>query len=147
MEIKPYDVGMICGRFQHIHIGHESLIETAHMLCDRILIFVGSAQEYGTERNPFDIETRISMIREIYGDSIIVKPLNDLTNENDVTPDWGRYVLLNCDRVVYKQPEVMIYGNDDSRSRWFDKKDLKNMTEIILNRYRPGMDISATAVR
>ena len=83
---KPYDVGVICGRFQTFHIGHESLVDTALKLCDRVLILVGSSQECGTERNPLNIDTRIRMLRAIYGDdnSIIIKGLSDLTNENDI---------------------------------------------------------------
>lgn len=80
---KPYDVGAICGRFQTFHIGHESLVDTALKLCDRVLILVGSSQECGTERNPLNIDTRIRMLRAIYGDdgSIIIKGISDLTDE------------------------------------------------------------------
>lgn len=37
---KPYDVGFICGRFQTFHKGHEKLVETGLMLCDRLLILL-----------------------------------------------------------------------------------------------------------
>lgn len=144
---KPYDVGVICGRFQTFHIGHESLVDTALKLCDRVLILVGSAQECGTERNPLNIDTRIRMLRAIYGDdgSIIIKGISDLTNENDIRPEWGRYLLDNIDRYIYKTPELMIYGNDESRSRWFDPDDIKDVTEIIVSRGK--IPISATQVR
>ena len=39
----------------------------------------------------------------------------------------------------------MIYGTDESRSAWFDKKDLKNTTELIIN--RSELPISATMLR
>ena len=145
--MKPYDVGLVCGRFQTFHKGHEKLIDTGLMLCDRLLILIGSAQEYGTERNPFNINTRTKMLREIYGDSsnIMIYGLSDMTNENDICPEWGRYLLNNVDRYIYKNPEVMIYGNDESRSAWFDKKDLKNTTELIIN--RSELPISATMLR
>ena len=39
----------------------------------------------------------------------------------------------------------MIYGNDESRSGWFAKEDLKNTTELILNRNE--LPISATLLR
>lgn len=39
----------------------------------------------------------------------------------------------------------MIYGNDEARSRWFDTEDIKNTSELIINRYRTGL--SATKVR
>lgn len=84
--MKPYDVGLICGRFQTFHIGHESLVETGIKLCDRVLILIGSAQECGTERNPFNINTRTKMLRCIYGDNanILIYGISDLTNENEI---------------------------------------------------------------
>ena len=107
--MKPYDVGLVCGRFQTFHKGHEKLIDTGLLLCDRMLILVGSAQECGTERNPLNVNTRIKMIREVYGDdpNIMIYALSDLTDENDITPDWGRYLLQNVDRYIYKNPDVM----------------------------------------
>lgn len=144
---KPYDVGLICGRFQTFHKGHEKLIDTGLLLCDRLLVLVGSAQECGTERNPLNITTRVDVIREIYDGNpgIMVYGLPDMTNENDICPEWGRYLLQNVDRYIYKNPDVMIYGNDESRSAWFDKKDLKNTTELIIN--REELPISATMLR
>ena len=144
---KPYDVGLIVGRFQTLHKGHEKLIETGLMLCDRLLILIGSSQEYGTERNPLNINTRTKMLRMIYGDNpnIMIYGLPDLTNENDIRPEWGRYLLDNADRYIYKNPEIMIYGNDESRSAWFAKEDLKNTTELIIN--RSELPISATMLR
>lgn len=145
--MKPYDCGLICGRFQTFHKGHESLVETGLKLCDRLLILVGSAQECGTERNPFNINTRTKMLKTIYGDNqnIMIYGLADLTNENDITPDWGRYLLKNVDRYIYKAPELMVYGNDEARSRWFDPEDIKDTSEFIVNRGR--IPISATMVR
>ena len=145
--MKPYDIGLICGRFQTFHKGHEKLVDTGLMLCDRLLILIGSAQECGTERNPLNINTRTKMLKEIYGDNpnIMIYGLADMTDEDDIRPVWGRYLLDNVDRYIYKNPEVMIYGNDESRSQWFDKKDLVNTTELIIN--RAELSISATMLR
>ena len=144
---KPHDSGLIVGRFHTIHAGHEKLFNVGLTLCDRLLILVGSAQECGTERNPFNIETRMNMIKAIYGNSdrIIIRALSDLTNENDITPDWGRYLLDNVQRYIYKKPEIMIYGNDEARSRWFDVEDIKDTSEYIVN--RGALPISATMLR
>ena len=145
--MKPYDVGLVCGRFQTFHKGHEKLVDTGLLLCDRLLILVGSSQECGTERNPLNINTRIKMLREVYGDTsnIMIYGLTDMTDERDNCPEWGRYLLDNVDRYIYKNPDVMIYGNDECRSKWFDKKDLKNTTELIIN--REELPISATMLR
>lgn len=144
---KPYDVGLICGRFQTFHKGHEKLVETGLLLCDRLLILIGSSQEYFTERNPYNIVTREAMLKEIYGDNpnIMIYGISDMTNENDICAEWGRYLLQHVDNYIYKNPDVMIYGNDESRSQWFDKADLKNTTELILN--RAELPISATMLR
>lgn len=145
--MKPYDVGLICGRFQTFHKGHEKLVETGLMLCDRLLILIGSAQECGTERNPLNINTRTKMLKMVYGDdpNIMIYGLPDLSNENNNSPEWGRYLLDHSDRYIFKNPDVMIYGNDNSRSAWFDKKDLKYTTELIIN--RSDLPISATMLR
>ena len=75
----------------------------------------------------------------------MIYALSDMTDENDICPEWGRYLLNNVDRYIYKNPELMIYGNDESRSGWFDKKDLANTAELIVN--RQDLPISATMVR
>ena len=142
-----YDSGLIVGRFQTFHKGHQSLVNTALDLCDRVFILVGSSQECGTERNPFNIATRMSVIRECYPDTnrVHIYALADLTNENDINTDWGKYVLDNVDRYLYKAPELMIYGNDEARSRWFDPEDIKDTLEIVVPRSK--IKISATEVR
>lgn len=146
LQPKPFDIALLCGRFQIFHSGHESLVDVALKMCDRIIILVGSAQEVGTERNPFDVHTRIQMIKEIYPqDNVIVKPLSDLTNEDDIRPEWGDYVLENTKLHVYKIPELMVYGNDEARSKWFNPESIKDVTEIIVPRSR--LPISATMLR
>ena len=143
---KPYDTGLVVGRFQTFHAGHQKLVETGLMLCDRLLILVGSSQECGTERNPLNVQTRIDMIRTVYStDRIMVYALSDLTDETDIRPEWGRYLLDNVDRYIYKAPELMIYGNDESRSRWFALEDIKDTSELIIN--RGSLPISATMLR
>lgn len=147
MMSRAYDCGLLVGRFQMFHKGHESLINAGLDLCDRMLILVGSAQEFGTNRNPFNVSTRIECIRKVFPDRdrVMIYGLADLTDENDITTDWGKYVLESVDRIIYKAPELMIYGNDESRSRWFDTEDIKDTSEFIVPRSR--LPISATMVR
>lgn len=144
---KPYDSGLLVGRFQTFHKGHQSLVETGLDLCDRMFILVGSSQECGTERNPFNISTRTEVINAIYGSNknVFVYGLSDLTDENDIRVEWGRYLLDNLERYLHKAPELMIYGNDESRSKWFDPDDIKDTSEFIVPRSR--LPISATMLR
>ena len=145
--MNKYDIGLLVGRFNVFHIGHKSLSDLALTMCDRLLILVGSAQESGTLRNPFNVYTRMEMIRAIYPEStnVIIKPLPDLTTEDDITPIWGKYVLRNTYEILQKYPDAMIYGNDECRSGWFDPEDIKDMTEIVVS--RSNILISATELR
>ena len=67
MEEKPFSLGILVGRFQALHTGHEQMIHTALALCDRVGIFVGSSQESGTANNPFSYETREGLLRLLFG--------------------------------------------------------------------------------
>ena len=81
----------------------------------------------------------------LFRSRVMIYALSDLSNEEDIRPEWGRYVLENADRYIYKAPELMIYGNDESRSRWFDTEDIKHTSEFIVN--RGAIPISATELR
>jgi len=147
---KPFKFGFIVGRFNHIHKGHESLINKGLEMCENLLVLVGSSQESGTERNPFSVEARMQMIREIYGNSVMVGFLPDTTHEDDISYEWGRYVLKNVKlwASVYgiqNQPDVMIYGNDEERSEWYDPEDVKTIIQVVVP--RGAINISATGLR
>ena len=146
---KAYDVALIVMRAQTFHKGHQRLIDVALTLADRILIFVGSAQECGTKRNPLNVETRINAIRAIYDDekTVMVKALSDMTNENDINTDWGKYVLDNCKRYVHKAPSIVLYGKEEGRDgySWFADEDMTKTTQVIVN--RSDVPVCATYLR
>lgn len=148
---KVYDCGLIVGRFQTFHVGHEHLIDTALKLCDRVLVLVGSSQECGTERNPLNVETRIRMLRQIYDNDkqVMIYALSDLTNENDNNFDWGQYLLHHIDRYIYKEPDCMVYGLSSAEearaTAWFDTDKLSAMNFMLVP--RSTIPISATMLR
>lgn len=148
-DTKLYKLGVVCGRFGHEHLGHITLFDNCIALCEKTLILVGSAQESGTLRNPFTVETRIEVIRKSYPniseDNLIIKGINDLTNEYDVTHNWGKYVKSEVERHMGRFADLLVYGNDELRSHWFDKKDLSNTAELIVP--RTTFPISATVIR
>jgi nicotinamide-nucleotide adenylyltransferase len=109
IKMKQYEFGLVCGRFQTFHLGHEKLIDTALSMCEKVLVFIGSAQESGTERNPYDAEFRKRILRAVYGEreDLIFKDLEDLTDENDITPEWGKYVLDHAIEALGRKPDVL----------------------------------------
>lgn len=147
--IKKYKLGVICGRLCHEHLGHKFLIDEAISKCNKVLILVGSAQEYSTLRNPFRLETRIKVLRKAHSDiseeNLKIYGLTDMTNEQDISYKWGNYVIDHIYKYTGEYADYMITGDDDNRKKWFSKKDLKGITQKIVSRNQ--LKISATVVR
>lgn len=152
---KPFEFGMILGRFQNFHIGHYYMIKKGLLMCDTLLVFVGSAQESRTLRNPFPADKRMQVIKDCFpvetaSNQLIVEPLNDLTNESDHSHEWGFFVLQNAYHIKQKygieaELDAMIYGNDEERKSWYHPSDTKNVSNVILSRNR--IQISGTQMR
>ena len=135
-------LGVVVGRFQPLHKGHEKIINYALKKCKRVAVFIGSAQEENTERNPFSYEVRKHMLRMIYGNRIEIYPLYDLgVGENT---KWGDYLLKTITNTCGR-PDAMVYGNDGVRSNWFKPEDIADIKQIIMKREK--LPISATMVR
>ena len=144
--MKKYKLGMICGRFSHIHIGHQLIINKSIDECEKTLILVGSAQESNTLRNPFTADFRIKLIRKIYNaPNIKIEKLNDMTNVYDISYEWGQYVIDKTIEYEGEFADVIISGNDESRKGWFSEEQLKNVEEILIDREK--LKISATELR
>ena len=148
--MKTFKTGVILGRFQHIHLGHEKLINLGLETCDILLILVGSSSLENEVRNPYSGDYRIKLIEKIYSDEInsgriIVRKINDISNENDLTPEWGKYVIKTAQDYLGEKLECIIYGKDKNIFKCFDKEDVKDISEILVDRKVLG--ISATKMR
>lgn len=143
---KEFEFGLVLGRFQGMHLGHKEIIDIARKLCKKTLILIGSAQESGTLRNPFQLETRKKMVEKIYQEKdVMIGALDDLTNENDISFEWGRYILENVEKMYGQKPDLMVYGKDESRRGWFSEEDSQLFSEILVARKK--RNISATELR
>lgn len=142
MSEKPYKLGIIVGRFQTFHTGHEYMIDTAIKLCDRVGVFVGSAQEAGTMKNPFSYEARERILRKVFGDKIEIFPLVDIGVGNN--SKWGDYVLKNvCDKFG-ENPDLLVSGKEGRRLDWFDSIRGLSVAELYVPK---TIYISATKMR
>jgi bifunctional NMN adenylyltransferase/nudix hydrolase len=56
-------VGVLIGRFQPFHLGHEFLLNEAARYCDEILILIGSSYRARSIKNPWTYTERCAMIR------------------------------------------------------------------------------------
>lgn len=150
MQDEIFKYGLIVGRFQHIHIGHEKLINIGLKLCNKLLIFIGSANQLPSERNPYTYEYRKSLIeiiykKEIEEGKIIIAPLNDWEDSTVLTPKWGEYVLDSAKKILGDYPNCIIYGKDKDIFKCFAKETVKNLSEVYVD--RNSLLISATKMR
>lgn len=145
-----YENAMAIGRFHGLHIGHVKLIRSVISLSKRSIIFVGSAQERDTERNPFSIHMRMDMLKAVFHEEIIggrvrFEPLCDLTDETDVSHSWGRYLICETVKHTGNLPDLTVFGKEPSHQLWYSPEDDSKMATLSIPRGSTG--ISATELR
>ena len=116
--------------------------------------FIGSADKFN-ERNPLPISLRLQFVKEAINDkfkennNINIIPLDDLTNENDNSHDWGFYLYSKIVTET-KNPNFTIYYSDGFEiiTTWFPSFLLRNNVSLcLLARNTTEKGISATTVR
>lgn len=142
MEKKPYKLGIIVGRFQTFHKGHEYMIGSALALCERTGLFIGSSQESRTNKNPFTYEEREKILRTVFGDRLEIRPLPDIFAGNTV--EWGKYVLSQAESCFGEKPELLVSGKEERRINWFDDAGEIQLAELYVPKI---VDVSATLLR
>ena len=139
-----HKVGLYVGRFQPFHNGHLSIVKESLTHCARLILVIGSAQESGTEQNPFDKNLRRRCIERALGDlnqRVIVICVDDRAQVSDDSA-WGEYMLKEVERQTGLRPTINFQGKEGIRSRWFDGIDIINL-EVDRN----VVPVSATQVR
>lgn len=142
IDPKPYETGVLLGRFQPVHIGHEDMINKAISLCRDVVVLIGSSQESGTAKNPLNYEQRKALIENIYGRRVKVYPIPDIGIGNVAA--WGEYVLETVKDCSGKKPDLFISGKEERRQSWFEGDTGKDVAELIVPK---TIDISASRLR
>lgn len=147
MQQAVFKYGIVVGRFQHIHSGHEKLINTGLNVCEKLLVYITVSDKGENEKNPYTYDYRKSLLEIIYSEEIksgklIIQPMNDLT-VLDIS--WGKEVLDSAKSILGEYPNCIIYGKDKNILNCFPKDMVDNITEIIID--RKTLEISATEMR
>lgn len=139
-----YKVGLLVGRFQPFHRGHESIVRKMLEDCDKIIIAIGSAQLASTESNPFRYDYRRFMIQKVfpeYFNRIVILGITDRVNPSD-DASWGEYLLNTIYQSINIKPDVIYQGAENKHSHWFDSFNIS-----IVNIDRDLLRVSATEIR
>lgn len=139
---KPFGLGILVGRFQTLHAGHEMMLDTALRLCERTAVFIGSSQESGTEKNPYPFELRKRMLESLYGEALHIHPLPDIGVGNNGR--WGEYVLEQVKAAEGCLPDLLVSGKEERRVSWFDGINGCRIAELYIPK---TIDISASQLR
>jgi len=149
--------GVILFRAQPFHNGHLAQIKRAfedmRKLDGELYVIVGSADKFGTKRNPIPIDVRMDLINgtleEEFGykqrQHLHVVPLEDLSDEANNTYSWGNYLYDAMCRITEDADFVFYYSDKPEIAlSWFNGQIRENIWFKFLPRVD---DINATFVR
>jgi len=127
---------LFVGRFQPLHKGHLGDIKWILKKYDKIIIVIGSSQESGKEKNPFDFEFRKNMIEKTLKTEGIEKKSYELIGIPDAHDDekWVKSILE-------KTKFDIVFTRNTWTKRCFEK------FKIPVERHPMFGDISATKIR
>lgn len=144
-EYKRYAYGMVVGRFQPFHHGHECIIARALEECHYVVVLVGSAQESRLPHNPLTFEERERMIKDCFyneAQRLIIVPLEDRAEvSNDSS--WGKYMMNVIKKECNVKIDAVYEGREKVRKDWYD--DIEDIDIIQINRKKENY--SATLMR
>ncbi len=140
---KSFKLALCTGRYQNFTKSHADNIVLASQLAEKVVIVIGSAQLSGTERNPFHVDLRRQVIEGFVGSlkgltaEIVVMELADLSTEDDISPDWGAYLLQAVIGVTNQKPDLVIHGDDGRPNdpvNWFSETDKTGLHFLMIPR-------------
>ena len=143
-------IGIIVARLQPIHNGHIALISKAASECDRVIVFVGSADKLN-KRNPLPIDIRLKLASEALKDykNVELYPLDDLTDESHDDILWGFYLYSHIVSIIHDSNFTLYYSDGYEKvALWFPGFILRNNVSLsLLARNSCEEGVSATQVR
>ncbi len=128
MPKYKYQHGFCVMRAQPFHIGHQKLINQMLQDCARVTVALGSIQEQGTDRNPFNYKIRKKMIQNVYQNKPEYKRLKIIGLFDINNPDeWGDFVI-DCLTESLKNVPIpdVYYAGSQYDAHWFKNK-IKNI--------------------
>lgn len=106
---NPSGTGIIIGRFQVFELSdiHERLIASVQEQHERVIVFLGS-NPAPSMYNPIDVELRVLMFNDRYGDDIQVEEMPDLPDDRIWSQELDRRILE-----LRPEGEVTLYGTEE----------------------------------
>ena len=120
-------VGLVVARLQPLHKGHTKIINHMIQECETAIICLGSAQKSREQHDPWTVEERMAMLRNVYADRIKIVPLNDL---GATRPEqWVNYIFEKLKKLGMKEPTDYYTGSEQD-SFWYRDHFAVNWHEL-----------------
>lgn len=142
---------------QPIHNAHLWMIENAFKENDEVLVMIGSANKFGTERNPLDIKLRKELVitalvdkfGKEYETKVKVIEFPDWSSEeNNDDKEWGRLIYYNVvGNMGVKEFSYYCSEDTDMIKGWFEDELKERINFRFFSRDNEFGGLSATKVR
>ena len=118
-------VGVVIGRFQPFHRGHEQLINRALVESELTLVVIGSAGRASDVRNPWSELDRVAMLSSLFHTS--EKPgegrlawvsVNDHLYDDNA---WLRELKIKLNGQIRPEDRITLFGHDKDESTFYLK--------------------------
>lgn len=118
--------GLVIGRFQPLHKGHEALIRAAIEDCVEVTVGIGSSQAKQSVRNPFTLDERKAMLHAAFGDQVRVTAIPDIHDP----PNYADHVQN------ITGPVDRVFGNDEETISLFEDEGITVRRPGLIDRER-----------
>jgi len=148
-------IGVFIARMQPLHNTHVFLINELLKKHQRVCVVLGSANKKDMIRNPYPLELRLEILKEVLGEydfnRLTIFELPDWGIENDVQEPkmWGVYLYFNIvSRMKCKYMEFIYSDSIDIINNWFKDTVVEKYVEIDHRNREVLFDgLSATKIR
>ncbi len=133
-------IGLVHGRFQPFHKGHEFLVNKMLKECDLGVVLIGSAFK-SDRKNLFDLESRRKMVRSIFKENknLLIGANLDLEFPYSKNSQWD-VVFSSCVLSLTGYLPTHVYAGDNYSVIW---KRIKPK----IKKFKRFNNISATHIR
>jgi bifunctional NMN adenylyltransferase/nudix hydrolase len=142
-SLKSQTVAVVVGRWQLFHKGHQTLLDKALEVAERVVVVIGSSFHSRDPKNPFDWEERAEMIRSAYGEDtskrLLMLPVRDYFDDEL----WNAAVRKGVNDLVGRPARVKLVGFFKDSSSYY----LRSFREWELEVVEQIHQLDATELR
>jgi bifunctional NMN adenylyltransferase/nudix hydrolase len=148
---KPYDFGIVIGRFQPFHVAHQKLIQHSLTLAEKVIIILGSARSASDVRNPFTPAMREEIIRACFPDDanrLIFRAVRDYPYNDHVWTAEVQNIVGEITADFEKQiTKIAIVGFFKDRSSYYLNLFPQWSFEEFFTPEKKFLSVNATQIR